>query len=113
MPVRYVFVGNSGGDIEHDDTALPLNIITISQATKFLLTGGIPHVESEVTEIGVEFERMDFNTKSGCRGESNELAIFIRWLRSTRGSKLRHMMSSALLAGKPPTVYGALVQSLG
>lgn len=45
MPVRNVLVGDSGGDIKHDDTALPLNIIPVSEATKFLLSSRIPHVE--------------------------------------------------------------------
>lgn len=71
MPVWYIFIGDSRGNIEHDDAALSLNIITVSQATKFLLTSGIPDVEREVTKVGVEFEWMDLNTKSGYRRKSN------------------------------------------
>lgn len=39
MPVRYVLVGDSRGDVEHDDGALALNVVAISQTAEFLLTG--------------------------------------------------------------------------
>ena len=38
MPVWNVLVGDSTGDIEHDDTTLAINVISISQTTKLLLT---------------------------------------------------------------------------
>ena len=41
MPVWYVLVGDSRGDIEHDDRTLALNVVAISQTAKFLLTGGV------------------------------------------------------------------------
>lgn len=66
MPVGYVFVGNPGGHVEHNDTALALDIITISQPTEFFLPGRVPYVEADVTKVGVKIERVDFDTKSGC-----------------------------------------------
>lgn len=38
MPVWYVLVGDSSGDIEHDDTALTVDVVSIPQTTELLLT---------------------------------------------------------------------------
>ena len=54
VPVRNVLVGDSGSDIEHDDTTLSLDVVTISETTEFLLSSGIPDVEADGTEVGVE-----------------------------------------------------------
>ena len=47
MPVGDVFVGDTGSDVEHDDTALALDVVTIAEATKLLLASSIPHVETD------------------------------------------------------------------
>ena len=65
MPVGDVLVGNAGGNIEHDDTALALNVVTIAETTKLLLTGGIPDVEADRAEVGGERERVDLDTEGG------------------------------------------------
>jgi len=65
MPVGNVLVGDTRCDIKHDDTALALDIITISEATKFLLTSGIPYVKADCAKVGGEVKRMDLYTKSG------------------------------------------------
>lgn len=65
MPVGYIFVGDTRGDVEHDDTALPLDVISITETTKFLLSSCVPNVETDSTEVGVECERVDFNTEGG------------------------------------------------
>jgi hypothetical protein len=54
VPVGNVLVGDSGGNIKHDDTTLSLDVITISETTEFLLSSGIPNVEADGTEVGVE-----------------------------------------------------------
>jgi hypothetical protein len=54
VPVRNVLVGDSGSNIKHDDTTLSLDVITISETTEFLLSSGIPNVEADGTEVGVE-----------------------------------------------------------
>lgn len=51
MPVGNVLVGNAGGNIEHDDTALAVDVITITETAKLLLTGGIPDIELNLTEV--------------------------------------------------------------
>ena len=45
MPVRNVLVGDSGCDVEHDDTALSVDVIPISETTELLLSCGIPDIE--------------------------------------------------------------------
>lgn len=65
MPVRHVLVCDTGCNVKHDDTTLALNIIAISEATEFLLAGGIPHVEADCAKVGRELKRMDLHTQGG------------------------------------------------
>ena len=65
VPVGYVLVGDAGGHVEHDDTALSLDVVTIPKTTELLLTGGIPDVEADGAEVGGEGQRVDLNTESG------------------------------------------------
>ena len=65
VPVGDVLVGNAGGNIEHDDTALALNVVTIAETTKLLLTGGIPDVEADRAEVGREGQRVHLDTEGG------------------------------------------------
>jgi hypothetical protein len=39
MPVWNVFVGDTGCDVEHDDGALSLNVVTVTESTELFLTG--------------------------------------------------------------------------
>jgi len=64
MPVGNVLVGNSRSDVEHDDTALTVNVVSISQPTKLLLTSGIPNIEFEFTKVGKKAKRVNLDTKS-------------------------------------------------
>jgi len=57
VPVGDILVSDSGRDVEHDNTALPIDVVSITESTELLLTGGIPHIELEFTEVGVEPER--------------------------------------------------------
>ena len=59
MPVGNVLVGNSRSDVEHDDTALTVDVVSISQPTKLLLTSGIPNIELEFTKVGKEAKRAE------------------------------------------------------
>lgn len=51
MPVGNVLVGDAGGHVEHDDTALAVDVVTITETTELLLAGGVPHVELDLTEV--------------------------------------------------------------
>jgi len=65
VPVGNVLVGNSRSDVEHDDTALTVDVVSISQPTKLLLTSGIPNIELEFTKVGKKSKRVDLHTESG------------------------------------------------
>lgn len=65
MPIRDIFVGYSGGNIKHDDPTLSLDVVAISESTKLLLSGCIPHVETDGTSVGVENQWVYFHTQSG------------------------------------------------
>jgi hypothetical protein len=52
MPVRNVLVCDSRCDVKHDNTALALDVISISETTELFLTGSIPNVEADSAEVG-------------------------------------------------------------
>jgi len=52
VPIWYVFVGNSRCHVEHDDTTLALNVVSITESSKLLLAGCVPDVETDGTEVG-------------------------------------------------------------
>lgn len=51
VPVGNVLVGDTGGNIEHDDTALAVDVVTITETTELLLSSGVPHVELDLTVV--------------------------------------------------------------
>jgi hypothetical protein len=51
VPVGDVLVGDARGDVEHDDTALAVDVVTVTETTELLLTGGIPDIELNLTEV--------------------------------------------------------------
>ena len=65
MPVGNVFVGDAGGDVEHDNGALALNVISIAQSAEFLLTGSVPDIEFDRTSVRVEDEGVDLDAEGG------------------------------------------------
>jgi hypothetical protein len=86
VPVGNVLVGDTGGNIEHDDTGLTVDVVTITETTELLLTGGIPDIELNGSQVlshrsvsrpssergfrrgiayGSEGEGVNFDTESG------------------------------------------------
>ncbi len=65
MPVGDVLVGDAGGDVEHNDTALALDVVAVTEATELLLTRGIPDVEADRAEVRGEGESVDLDTEGG------------------------------------------------
>lgn len=51
MPVRNVLVGDTGGNIEHDDTTLAVDVVAITETTKLLLSSSVPHVELDLAVV--------------------------------------------------------------
>ena len=65
VPLGDVLVGDSGGDIEHDDTTLASNVVAVTKTTELLLASSVPHVELDETLVGMEGHRSNFNTNCG------------------------------------------------
>ena len=51
VPVGNVLVGDTGGNIEHDDTTLSVDIVSISQTTELLLTSCVPNIELDCAQV--------------------------------------------------------------
>lgn len=51
MPGWDVLVGDTGSDIKHDDTALAVDVVSISESTKLFLTGSIPDIKLNRTQV--------------------------------------------------------------
>lgn len=51
VPVGNVLVGDTGGNVEHDDTGLAVDVVTITETTELLLTGGIPDIELNGSQV--------------------------------------------------------------
>ena len=65
VPLGNVGVGDTRADIEHDDTAVATDVISVSESSEFLLTGGIPNIEDDVSVGGVERHGVHLDTKGG------------------------------------------------
>lgn len=51
VPVGDVLVGDAGSDVEHDDTALAVDVVSITKTTELLLTCCVPHIELDLAEV--------------------------------------------------------------
>ena len=51
MPVWNVLVCDTGGDIKHDDAALPIDIVAISESTKLFLPRSVPDIELDTSVV--------------------------------------------------------------
>ncbi len=65
VPFGDVLVGDSGAHIEHDDSALPTNVVPFTKSSKFLLSSSVPNVELDWTVVGVENNGIHIDS-SGC-----------------------------------------------
>lgn len=63
VPVGNVLVGDARGNVEHDDAALAVDVVTVTETTELLLTSGIPDIELDLTEVGREAEGMNLDTE--------------------------------------------------
>jgi hypothetical protein len=51
MPVGNVLVGDTRRNIEHDDTALAVDVVSITQTTELLLTSSVPDVKLDGSQV--------------------------------------------------------------
>lgn len=65
VPVGHVLVSDTRSNVEHDDTTLALDVVTVAKTSELLLSRSVPNVEANGTEVGVELEGVDLDTESG------------------------------------------------
>ena len=58
MPVGDVLVGDAGSDIEHDDTALAVDVVSITETAKLFLTSSVPDVKLDLAQV-LHIHQMD------------------------------------------------------
>jgi hypothetical protein len=51
VPVGNVLVRDPGGHVKHDDTALAVDVISITKSTELLLTSSIPNIELDLAKV--------------------------------------------------------------
>lgn len=76
MPVGNVLVGDARGDIKHDDTALPVDVVPVSQPAEFLLPCRVPDIELDRSIVlkAVQYDlqentsALERRTVVNCRG---------------------------------------------
>ena len=51
MPVGYVLVGNTRRHIKHDDAALAVDVVAITQTTELLLSCSVPNIKLDRAQI--------------------------------------------------------------
>jgi hypothetical protein len=51
VPVGDVLVGDARCNIEHDDAALAVDIVTVSQSPELLLSCCVPDIELDLPEV--------------------------------------------------------------
>lgn len=54
MPIRDILVRLARSHVEHDDSALSLDVVSISKTSKLFLTGGVPAGELDLAKVGLE-----------------------------------------------------------
>ena len=81
VPVGYILVSDAGVDVKHDDTALTVDVVSITETSELLLSCGVPDIELDVTQVlpwlvnvvqaaeslspyRAESERVNLNTES-------------------------------------------------
>ena len=69
MPVGNVLVGDTGCHVEHDDSALAVDVVSISETTELLLPSSIPHVELDLAQVLQYSQRQSRGRYWGSRGE--------------------------------------------
>ena len=65
VPFRDVFVGDSGGDIKHEDGSMGSNVISFPQPTEFFLSCGIPDGQFDRSMVGMKDNGADFYSLGG------------------------------------------------
>jgi hypothetical protein len=69
VPSWDILVSQASSNIKHNNCTLPMNIVTISEATKLLLPNSVPTIKANLPTVCEKIERMYFNTNGSCTGK--------------------------------------------
>ena len=65
VPLGHVGVSDARAHIEHDDTAVAANVVSVAETTELFLAGRVPHVEVDLAVVSEEGHWVNLDTKSG------------------------------------------------
>jgi hypothetical protein len=54
VPVRDVLVGDARCDVKHNDAALAVDVVTVSQSAELFLSCRVPDIELDLAEVLLE-----------------------------------------------------------
>merc|ERR1719399_2458335 len=58
-------VGQPGGNVEHDDRAVGVDVVALPEAAELLLSGSVPAVKPQSTVVRMKVERVDLHADRG------------------------------------------------
>jgi len=65
MPVGNILVGDSARHVKHNDCALSLDVVSVTETAKLFLSSRVPDVELDGSAIGVKDQGVDFDAQGG------------------------------------------------
>lgn len=65
IPFGDVLIGDSGGDVEHENSGIGTNIVTLTKSSEFFLSGSVPEGKFDRSVVGVEGDGADLNSLGG------------------------------------------------
>lgn len=65
VPLGDILVGDSGGDIEHDDRGVSTDVVAFPKTSELFLASSIPKGKLDGPVVGVESDGGDLNSLSG------------------------------------------------
>lgn len=86
MPVGYILVCDTRCDIKHDDTALSVNVVSITKTAKLLLTGSIPDVELNLAQVLLKIRQRSFS-----QSQRSRLQGYLPWQSQEDGPQHREL----------------------
>ena len=75
MPVGNILVGNTRCHVEHDNTALAVDVVSITKTAKLLLTSSVPDIElnrSQVLRMSAMYSSILYRARTYC-GEAKRV----------------------------------------
>jgi hypothetical protein len=63
MPVWNILVGDTRGNIKHDDAALTVDIVAISQTAKLLLACRVPNIKCDISKVLAAVNRRPYECR--------------------------------------------------